>query len=194
MPPPPARASATRTMAALPSRMRNWPHRIATQATMGISADIQSKGKAQMVSGQVFIEFDQNFAKTVSNIQEVVITVTPKGNTNGVYVSSISSNGFTVSENNGGNSNVEVSWIAIGVVKGYEDMSLLMPEEVISNTFDGKMNAVMFNDNNTIDTPGSLWWDGSAIRFDTAPAKQPDLLFNRNSRTPISASGRGGSR
>jgi hypothetical protein len=146
-------------------------NRVAAKATMGMSADVQSRGKAQMVSGQVFVPFSADFSKIISDPQDLVITVTPTGNTNGVYVSSVNASGFTVSENNGGSSNVTVSWIAIATVKGYTDMSGIMPSEVIANDFDTKMSRVMFNENNNTDTPSSLWWDGSSIRFDNPPAR-----------------------
>jgi hypothetical protein len=137
-----------------------------------MSADVQSRGKAQLMNGQVFIPFSTEFSKTISDPQDLVITVTPNGNTNGVYVSSVTANGFTVNENNSGMSNVSVSWIAIATVKGYSDMSNIIPSEIIPGDFDVKMNGVMFNDNNTSDTPASLWWDGSQIRFDAPPAKR----------------------
>lgn len=158
-------------------------NRVAAQATMGMTADVQSRGKAQLAGGQVFIPFSADFAKVISDPQDLVITVTPQGNTNGVYVSSVTSNGFTVMENNNGSSTVTVSWIAIATVKGYTDMSGIIPQEVSAGDFDGKMNGVMFNDNNTSDTPTSLWWDGSRIRFDQAPPKRANNAVNtaRNS-------------
>jgi len=146
-------------------------NRIAAKATMGMSADVQSRGKAQMVGGQVFIPFSADFAKIISDPQDLVITVTPGGNTNGAYVSSVTANGFTITENNNGTSNVSVSWIAIATVKGYNDMSGITPSEVVASDFDTKMNGVMFNENNTSDTPTPIWWDGTQIRFDTPPAK-----------------------
>ncbi|MCW3086486.1 MAG: hypothetical protein JWP12_3852 [Bacteroidetes bacterium] len=145
--------------------------RVAAQATMGMSADVQSRGNAQMMSGQAFIQFSPEFMKLISDPQDLVITVTPRGSTNGVYVSSVTANGFTVMENNGGTSSVQISWIAVVTVKGYTNMSAIVPPEVSASDFDGKMSGVMFNDNNTSETPTSLWWDGSQIRFDHAPAK-----------------------
>jgi hypothetical protein len=153
-------------------------NRIAAKATMGMSADVQSRGKAQMVNGQVFIPFASDFSKIISDPQDLVITVTPGGNTNGVYVSSVTANGFTVSENNSGTSNVTVSWIAIATVKGYNDMSGIIPEEIITSDFDVKMDGVMFNENNNAENHTSLWWDGTQIRFDTPPAKQIIPAFN----------------
>lgn len=145
--------------------------RIAAQATMGMSADVQSRGNAQMMGGQAFIQFSPEFMKLISDPQDLVITVTPRGSTNGVYVSSVTANGFTIMENYGGTSSVQISWIAVVTVKGYTNMNAIVPPEVSASDFDGKMNGVMFNDNNTSDTPTSLWWDGSQIRFDHAPAK-----------------------
>jgi hypothetical protein len=147
-------------------------NRVATKATMGMSADVQTRGKAQLVNGQAFISFSSDFSKVISDPQDLVITVTPGGNTNGVYVYSVTANGFTIKENNEGTSNVSVSWIAISTIKGYNDMSGLIPSEVAASDFDVKMNGVMFNDNNTSDTPTPIWWDGTQIRFDNPPAKQ----------------------
>lgn len=143
--------------------------RIAAQATIGMTADVQSRGKAQLSNGQVFIPFSADFSKIISDPNDLVITVTPQGNTNGVYVSSVTANGFTVMENNGGASSVQISWIAVATVKGYDNMGNLVPSEVAQSDFDTKMNSVMFNENNTQETSSGIWWDGSQIRFGTPP-------------------------
>jgi hypothetical protein len=159
--------------------------RVAAKASMAMSADVQSRGKAQLVNGQAFITFSNEFSKIISNPEDLVITVTPNGNTNGVYVSSVSANGFTIKENNEGTSNVSISWIAISTIKGYNDMSELIPSEVAASDFDEKMMGVMFNENNTERTPNALWWDGTQIRFDTPPAKQiiPTLNLSRGQQS-----------
>jgi hypothetical protein len=157
-------------------------NRIPVRATMGMTTDVQSRGKAQLVSGQVFIPFNTDFRKVISDPEDLVITVTPTGNSNGVFVSSVTTEGFTVSENNGGSSNVPLSWIALATVKGYSDVSGITPSEVTSSDFDTKMMGVMYNENNSEGTPTPIWWDGSQIRFDQPPPKKiiPSVNLSRS--------------
>jgi hypothetical protein len=155
--------------------------RATTYAAVSTTSDVYARGKAQLSNGSVYIPFDATFRQIISDPGDLVITVTPTGNSNGVYVSSVDANGFTVTENNGGTSAVNVSWVAIATVKGNENPET--PAEVSQNDFDQKMRGVMFNDNNMTDTPQPLWWDGSQVRFDTPPAKQPDPLYNPANRS-----------
>jgi hypothetical protein len=155
--------------------------RATTYAAVSTTSDVYARGKAQLNNGSVYIPFDATFRQIIIDPTDLVITVTPTGNSNGVYVSSVDANGFTVTENNGGTSAVNVSWVAIATVKGNENPET--PAEVSQNDFDQKMRGVMFNDNNLTDTPQPLWWDGSQVRFDTPPAKQADPLYNTASRS-----------
>ncbi|MCA6361799.1 MAG: collagen-like protein [Bacteroidetes bacterium] len=155
--------------------------RATTYAAVSTTSDVYARGKAQLSNGSVYIPFDATFRQIITDPGDLVITVTPTGNSNGVYVSSVDANGFTVTENNGGTSAVNVSWVAIATVKGNENPET--PAEVSQNDFDQKMRGVMFNDNNLTDTPQPLWWDGSQVRFDTPPAKQPDPNYNTANRS-----------
>lgn len=143
------------------------------QTVYGSSAmkvEISDRGKAALTNGQAYIAFTDAFKQTIStNPDELTITVSPMGNSNGIYILSYDENGFTVMENNNGSSAVTFNWIAIGTRKDYETVT--HSPEIIANDFDTKMNGVMFNDNNKIDTPQSMWWDGTNIRWDAPPAK-----------------------
>ena len=166
---------------------KNDGSRVAAYSAVSMSSDVYSRGKGQLISGETFIAFDENFKEIISNINDLVITVTPSGNSNGVYVASINTNGFTVRENNSGNSNVQVSWIAVTQVKGNENP--IVPEEILTSGFDNNMRGVMFNDNNTSDTPGSIWWDGSNVRFDAPPSKILNGQSNPAQRGQMNFSG-----
>lgn len=154
------------------------------QAVYGSSAmkvEISDRGKSTLTNGETHIAFSEAFKQTISaNPDELTITVSPMGNSNGVYISSYDENGFTVKENNNGASNVQFNWIAIGTRKNFE--SVEHSPEVIANDFDGKMNNVMYNDNNTQGTPQPMWWDGTEVRWDNPPAKQIDPNYNTVSR------------
>lgn len=140
-------------------------------ASSAMKVEISNRGKNTLANGQKYVAFDEEFKKVISaNPEELTITVSPMGNSNGIYISNYDQNGFTVVENNNGNSNVQFTWIAIGTRKDYETMD--HDAQILSNDFDQKMNGVMYNENNTIDTPQTMWWDGTKMVFDQpAPAK-----------------------
>jgi len=151
----------------------NSENRIATYATTSTKVEISTKGKHKLESGSVFVAFDADFMNLVSSAEPIIITCTPLGNTNGVYVSSISPEGFTVVENNKGVASVDFNWIAIGVKKGYEKTTI--SEEIIANDFEEKINGnsgVMYNDNNPQTPEYSIWWDGNKVRFDKPTIKK----------------------
>ena len=148
-------------------------NRIATYATTSTKVEVSTKGKHKLESGSVFVAFDADFRNLVSSAEPIIITCTPLGNTNGVYVSTISPEGFTVVENNKGVASVDFNWIAIGVKKGYEKTTI--SEEIIANDFEEKINGnsgVMYNDNNPETPEYSIWWDGNKVRFDRPTIKK----------------------
>lgn len=75
--------------------------------------EVITKGIAQLNDGEVYVPFDAAFKNSLNPQAEIIITVTPLGNTNGVYILSYDENGFTVKENNNGQSNVKFNWIAV---------------------------------------------------------------------------------
>ena len=126
--------------------------------------EVSVNGKSSLEKGKVFIYFDKKFASIISNIDDVIITATPQGKSNGVYIDEITKNGFYIIENNNGKSNVKIAWIAVTKIKNEENP--IVPEDLLANDFDKKMDGVMFNDNNTKEIPQSIWWDGTKIRWD----------------------------
>jgi hypothetical protein len=141
--------------------------RIATYAPSSMKVDITERGKAKLINGNATIEFSEEFSKMLSEDEDITITVTPTGNCKGVYIDKYSTKGFTVTEFNGGNSNVNINWIAIGVKKGFENPKV--SPEILDRDFETKMNGnqgVMYNDNNPVEPVYSIWYDGKNVRFD----------------------------
>jgi len=97
-----------------------------------------------------------------------------------VYIDNIDKNGFWIIENNDGVSNTKISWIAITKIKGEENPDV--PSDLLAKDFDKKMDGVMFNDNNKIDSPQSLWWDGSTIRWDRPTGEKIDTETEKVAR------------
>ncbi|MBI3500547.1 MAG: hypothetical protein HY063_02040 [Bacteroidetes bacterium] len=131
------------------------------------SVDVYAKGTAALTNGKAFVRFDRNYSSMVSSEVPVIVTVTPMGKSSGVYIESVSAEGFTVVENNNGTSNVQLSWIAVGTKKGYEKVET--PKELLSPEYDSNMNEVMFNENDLEHAGKPMWWDGSKLRFDATP-------------------------
>jgi len=105
---------------------------------------IQTSGYAQLSNGRCQVSFDENFRSVASETVPVVVTVTPVGSCQGVYLEQVDASGFVVAENNGGRSEVELSYIAIARRKGYENPQL--PEEVVDHDYLNKLDRGLHND------------------------------------------------
>ncbi|MBL0014235.1 MAG: hypothetical protein IPP30_11220 [Flavobacterium sp.] len=139
-------------------------NKVASFMTTSLKPEVTVNGKVNLINGRAFVPFDNAFQQIISNIDDVIITASPQGKSNGVYIDEIAKNGFWIIENNDGISNAKISWIAITKIKGAENPEV--PTDLLEKDFDSKMDGVMFNDNNKIDAAQSLWWDGSKIRWD----------------------------
>lgn len=140
--------------------------RIATYTQTSITVDVTTRGKGKLTNGESFVTFDKNFTSLISDdIENLNITITPTGATNGVYVSKITPNGFYVKENMNGNNNASFNWVAIGTKKGNEN-GVKISNEILSNDFDKKMNKVMHNEGDTNSSGEPIYFDGTRVRFE----------------------------
>jgi hypothetical protein len=130
-------------------------------AVTSTEAVIYKKGKAQLVNGTATIAFDANYSKLLG--ESPVVTITPMGQCNGVYIESVTKEGFTIKELNGGNATVAISWIAVG--DRIDARASEVPSFVKSKSFDQKIDKVLFNDGDKSHSGEGLWWDGSTLQF-----------------------------
>lgn len=129
-------------------------------------ATVYKMGKARLVNGSAYIRFDSDFAQLLGDAP--VVTATPMGVCNGVYISSADKTGFTITELNNGNSNVELSWIAMGLrVDGNHEI----PAMVKDGQFDSNIRSAMYDDGNLDGLGEGIWWDGTTLRFGKIPAE-----------------------
>lgn len=149
-------------------------NRVPAYSVTTLQPEITARGKAVLENGQQQIAFGKEFAQ-MANATDLVITVTPTGSSKGLYIAAQNEEGFTVRENENGTGNVSFSWIAIATRK--DAAQITHAPELLQPDFDKKMNGVMFNDNDKISKPQSIWWDGQQVRYDTPPAKQPDAKY-----------------
>jgi hypothetical protein len=135
-------------------------------AVTSIEAKIYNSGVTQLVNGQAYIAFDANYKALLG--ENPVVTVTPNGNCNGVYIASVDKNGFLVKEMNNGSSTVNISWISVGnrIDNRMEEATRI----VSAPGFDRSIQQVLISDSNQDATPDGIWWDGQTIRFGKIPA------------------------
>jgi hypothetical protein len=150
--------------------------RIPAYSVSSLQPVMYARGKSVLEGGRRYIAFDPAFINMIDdNPESLVVTISATGNSKGIFIASQDNKGFYVEENDFGKGNTSFSWIAVANRKGFDQM--VHAPELLQAGFDKTMNGVMFNDNNTKDTPQPLWWDGSQMRFDTPPAKKADIQY-----------------
>ncbi len=152
--------------------------RIAVYSVTSNKVKVYADGISKLINGKIRITFDKDFIAVI-NTNKPTITITPNGECNGLYISSIEKDGFTVTELKSGKSNIEFSWIAIGT---RIDGSTSLPVEISDMNFDINMQGVMFNENNTKDNSTPIWWDGKTLHFTEIPQSN---VNQTQSVTPI---------
>ena len=138
--------------------------RIAVYSVTSNKVKVYADGTSKLINGKIKITFDKDFIDVINN--KPTITITPNGECNGLYISSIDKDGFTVAELKNGKSNIEFSWLAIGT---RIDGSTSLPIELSDMNFDTNMQGVMFDENNTKDNATPIWWDGKTLHFNEIP-------------------------
>jgi len=133
---------------------------------------VQTSGKAVLSGGRAVIDFDPAFAASLSSEESLVITVTPVGESNGVYLSQVTKSGFTVVENNAGRSNVTVNYIAVGKRAGYENP--ILAKEVISADYDSKIARGLHADADLQTNGDGLYYENGKLLVGIHPSTLPD--------------------
>ena len=135
-------------------------------AVSGTEAMIYAKGKVALKDGTAFVAFDKAFTALAGELP--VVTVTPNGPCKGVYIESVTEKGFTIREQERGQSAVSISWIAVANRKADQagDAATRM---VTAPEFDRNIQEVLQSDSNNETTPKGMWWDGTTLRFGKLP-------------------------
>ncbi|MBN2542536.1 hypothetical protein JXI42_06685 [bacterium] len=97
---------------------------------------VYASGYGSLTNGQARVEFDDDFITLTSDNERPVVTVTPIGTCNGLCISGVDENGFSVLELAEGTSNVEFSWIAIGKKPPKPIETQLLDREIYRNMND----------------------------------------------------------
>ncbi len=147
------------------SEVAGSTERVATYVPTSTEITINTQGKGALKAGVSTVAFGNTFAGLAGD--DIIVTITPIGDCNGVHLVEVTPNGFTVKENQKGTSNVRFNWMATAVRRDATNNTIAT--ELLSKDFDATMNDVMFNEGNTKASGKPMWWDGTKVRFDAVP-------------------------
>jgi len=139
-----------------------------------VSTDVtvMTSGTTNLSAGTANIAFDPAFLASVSSEAPVVVTVTPIGRSNGVFLSDVSADGFTVIESNDGKSNVTINYIAIGKRAGYENPA--PAAEVIDSEYTIKLAGGLKADADLQTNGNGLYYENGQLVVGVHPSALPD--------------------
>jgi hypothetical protein len=80
-------------------------------------------GSGQLSSGTVHVALEPSFSNTI-NATEYHVFITPRGDSEGLYVTNATPSGFDVRESRGGRSNIAFDYRIVAHRKGYENVRL----------------------------------------------------------------------
>jgi hypothetical protein len=113
---------------------------IPTYVSTSTTLDVTTKGRSTLNGGSTRIQFNKDFKGLDIKEEEIIITITPLGESNGLYITNVDKTGFTVKENSGGTSNVNFNWIAIASISKDEN---LIPRELLTNEFEETLKNIL---------------------------------------------------
>jgi hypothetical protein len=139
-----------------------------------VSTDVTvtTSGYVTLTNGKASIAFDPAFTASLSADIPVVVTVTPVGTPNWVYLTGVSEKGFSIAEGNEGKSSARISFIAIGRRAGYEHP--VLPGEVIESSYTQNLARGLHNDA-VKDTKGEgLYYEEGKLKVGIHPSVYTD--------------------
>ena len=149
-------------------------HRAISYTNTSVDVSVNCSGMGRLESGRAEIHFDPTFSELASSEIPIVVTVSPMGSSKGVFVAEVNNNGFVVVENEGGESDVEFSWIAMARRAGYEKRPE-PPVEILATDFDDNWEQVMHNENDLETVALPVHWNGSELTFTARPENQDEI-------------------
>jgi hypothetical protein len=85
---------------------------------------IEDFGSGQLTAGSSHISLEPNFAATVNTAAEYHVFLTPRGDSEGLYVAHAGPDGFDVKESRGGHSTLAFDYRIVAKRKGYETVRM----------------------------------------------------------------------
>jgi hypothetical protein len=135
-------------------------------------AVVYKQGKGHLVDGRATIKFDSKYAQMLG--ESPIVTISPMGKCNGVYIVSVDKEGFIVEELNNGKSNVDIGWIAVG--DRVDAKATEVPEFLKKSSFNTSLKKVMQSDGNTSQNAEGMSWDGKTLHLNLEGVVQKPVI------------------
>jgi hypothetical protein len=98
--------------------------KVALYAMLSAENWFEDAGSGQLANGFTRVELDSTFAQTVNTAAGYHVFLTPKGDSEGLYVTNETPQGFEVHEQRGGHSNIAFDYRIMAKRSGYENLRL----------------------------------------------------------------------
>lgn len=151
--------------------------RIPSYATTSLTHELTAKGKITLVNGSAIVTIDQKLID-LCDLESIIITATPMGECNGVFIKEINAQSFILKELNHGTSNASISYIISGTLKNTKPFE---EQDILNKKYEINMNGVMHNDYDDKTSGTSIWYDGEKIRHDVID----ETIFGKKENTII---------
>jgi hypothetical protein len=103
--------------------------RVRTYSAQSSQPAVEDYGEAQLVLGHAYVQLDKAFANVIDQRATYLVTITPEGDSNGLYVTDKTAMGFMVRENRGGRSSLQFSYRIVAKPYGANQPRLPMVDE-----------------------------------------------------------------
>jgi len=124
---------------------------------------VYKKGKIKLKNGKAIVKFDESYASLLGD--SPVVTLSPMGKSNGVFIVSVDKKGFVIEEFNKGKSNIEVGWLAAG--DRIDANTTEVPSFIKEKSFDSSLKKVLMSDANTSQNAEGMYWNGKSLILKT---------------------------
>ena len=148
-----------------------------TYATTSTTIDVTTKGIGKLVNGKAFIQFEKTYSSIINQDRPIIVTVSPMGESNGVYISKVNENGFEIKENNNGDSDVDFYWIAVAEKT---NSAISVPSDLLKVDFDENLDSFLTIDEKEETNSKSMWWNGKNLEFGKIAPSNPNEVLKRN--------------
>ncbi|MFO7880369.1 MAG: hypothetical protein R6V52_10065 [Bacteroidales bacterium] len=132
---------------------------------------VYDNGFGKLSGQEVTVLFDKSYRNLLAD-ERPVVTITPIGRSEDIYIKSITTEGFVVAADYP--QEIEFSWIAVGKRVDSELVNNV-PEALKSSNFDENIKDYMFNEAETTRNGKALWWTGNSLEFGS---KLPEELIH----------------
>ncbi len=140
--------------------------REAAFAVTAPSLKVYDNGLGRIEGSSVFVPFGDSYRLMLGSVPTV--TISAIGKPAGLYIESISADGFVVAAAEG-RVDAQFTWIAVGERDDAQRARTAIPADLMQPGFDNQLRAAMTNDGDTQRNAQPLWWDGQRLRSDRAP-------------------------